>query len=99
MGPLPRPSVTAFLSLHNPTKHTWPWEVGFITDLLCWPRALQWADEPGTITFIELALDFEEFAERTLPAAPQAKFRGHKLPLQERARVLRLALCTVQRLG
>ena len=72
--------------------------MSFITELLCWLRALQWADQTGTVTFIELALDFEEFAERTLPAAPQAKFRGHTLPLQERARVLRLALCTLQRL-
>ena len=50
------------------------------------------------MSFIELALDFEEYAARTLPAAPQAKFQGHTLPLQERARVLRLALCTLQRL-
>ena len=81
-----------------PAKRTWPWEVSFITELLRWLRALQWTDEPCTVTFIELALDFEEFADRTPPAAPQAKFRGHTLPLQERARVLRLALCTLQRL-
>ena len=74
------------------------WEVRFITDLLRWLRALLWTDEPGTVTFIELALDSEEFAERTQPAAPQATFRGHTLPLQERARVLRLSLCTLQRL-
>ena len=72
--------------------------MSFITDLLRWSRALQWTDEPGTVTFIELALDFEEFTDRTLPATPQAKFRGHTLPLQERARVLRPALCTLQRL-
>ena len=57
---------------------------------------MQWADETGTVTFIEPALDFEEFAKRTLPAAPQAKFRGHTLPLQERARVLKLAVCALQ---
>ena len=57
-----------------------------------------WADEPGTVTFIELALDFEETSQRTLPTAPQAKYRGTALPLQERARVLRLALCTMQKL-
>ena len=43
-------------------------------------------------------LDFEEFSQRTLPQAPQARFKGHTLPLQERVRVLRLALCTVQKL-
>ena len=105
VGPLPRlqetplsPQETPIVSLHNPTKRTWPWEVSFIMDLLRWLRALQWADETGTVTFIELPLDFEEFTERTLPAAPQAKFRGHTLPLQERARVLKLAPCTLQRL-
>ena len=50
------------------------------------------------MSFIELALDFEEHAARTLPAAPQAKFQGHTLPLPERARVLRLALCTHRKL-
>ena len=50
------------------------------------------------MSFIELALDFEEYAERTLSAAPEAKFQGHTLPLQERAKVLRLALCTLQKL-
>ena len=98
MGPLPRPLETLVISLHNPTKRTWPWEVNFITSLLRWLRALQWTDETGTVTFIEVALDSEEFAERTLLAAPQAKFRGHTLPLQERARVLRLAMCALQRL-
>ena len=63
-----------------------------------WTRQLVWADEPGTVTFIELALDFEETSQHTLPTAPQAKYRGTALPLQERARVLRLALCTMQKL-
>ena len=60
-------------------------------------HTLVWADEPSTITFIELALDFEETSQRTLPTTPQAKYRGTALPLQERARVLRLALCTMQK--
>ena len=58
----------------------------------------QWTEDADTVSFIELALDFEEHAARTLPAAPLAKFQGHTLPLQERARVLCLALCTLQRL-
>ena len=41
VGPLPRPPETPVVSLHNPTKRTWPWEVSFITDLLRWLRALQ----------------------------------------------------------
>ena len=54
--------------------------------------------EPGTVTFLELALDFEEFAERTLPHSPQAKFKGTTLSQQERGRVLRLAVANAQRL-
>ena len=50
------------------------------------------------MTFLELALDFEEFAQRTLPHAPQAKFKGTTLSLQERGRVLRLAIASAQRL-
>ena len=52
---------------------------------------------PGTVTFLELALDFEEFAQRTLPHSPQAKFKGTALSLQERGRVLRLAVANAQR--
>ena len=84
--------------LHNPTARTWPWGKPFLADLLAWLRALQWTEDTDTVSFIELALDFKEHAARILPAAPQAKFQGHTLPLQERARVLRLALCTLQRL-
>ena len=61
-------------------------------------HTLHWAPEPGTVTFLELALDFEEFAQRTLPHAPQAKFKGTTLSLQERGRVLRLAMANAQRL-
>ena len=69
-----------------------------MTNLLRLRRALQWYDAPGTVTFLELALDFEEFAGCMLPAAPQAKWTGHTLSLHERARVLRLALATLQKL-
>ena len=64
--------------LHNPTARTWPCEKPFVADLLLWLRSLHWTDD--TVSFIELALNFEEYAERTLPAAPQAKFQGHTLP-------------------
>ena len=61
------------VSLRNPDKKLWPWEMAFVTDLLQWLHALQWINEPNTITFLELALDFEEFSERTLPQAPQVR--------------------------
>ena len=47
---------------------------------------------------MELAPDFEEFSEGTPSAASQAQFQGHTLSLQERARVLRLALTHLQKL-
>ena len=94
----PPPPPARPVCLHNPTARTWPWEKPFVADLLAWLRALQWTEDTDTVSFIELALDFEEHAARTLPAAPQAKFQGHTLPLPERARVLRLALCTHRKL-
>ena len=44
-------------------------------------------------------MDFECFAARTLPASPQAVYRATALPLPERARVLKLALATLQKLS
>ena len=92
-GPVPRTENLGTLTLaqRKPTAKTWPWELPFLADLLSWTQ-------PGTVTFIQLALDFEETSQRTLPTAPQAKYRGTALPLQERAKVLRLALCTNQKL-
>ena len=98
VGPLPYSGEKDTLLLRTPKKHEWPWEMPFLADLLRWLRALTWTQEPGSVTFLELALDFEEFAERTLPHAPQAKFKGTTLSLQERGRVLRLAMNSVQRL-
>ena len=87
---VPPPPPVRLVCLHNPTARTWPWEKPFLADLLAWLRALRWTEDTDAVSFIELALDFEEHAARTLPAAPQAKFQGHTLPLQERARVLRV---------
>ena len=98
VGPLPRPEDKGLLLLRTPKKVEWQWEMPFLADLLRWLRELHWAPEPGTVTFLELALDFEEFAQRTLPHAPQAKFKGTTLSLQERGRVLRLAMANAQRL-
>ena len=98
VGPLPKPEDKGLLLLRTPKKVEWQWEMPFLADLLRWLRELHWAPEPGTVTFLELALDFEEFAQRTLPHAPQAKFKGTTLSLQERGRVLRLAMANAQRL-
>ena len=42
------------------------------------------------VSYMELALDFEAYAGRQLPPAPQSRFVGGEMPLQEKARVLRL---------
>ena len=39
---------------------------------------------------MELAIDFEAFAGRQLPPAPQSHFAGGDMSLQEKARVMRL---------
>ena len=98
IGLLPRTLDQGTLLLHTPPKQEWPWEQPFLADLLRWLRALTWTMEPGTVTFLELALDFEESAQGTLPQAPQAKYKGVTPSLQERGRVLRLALATTQHL-
>ena len=99
VGPPPCPPWGLVgVTLGRVTEGSWPWEVQFLADLLAWLGALVWADEVGTVSFLELAMDFEAHAGRALPAAPQAAFRGTSLPLQERARVLRLALTTLGKL-
>ena len=46
---------------------------------------------------MELALDFEGFTRRPLPPAPQSKFVGGDMSLQENGRVLRLIVTLVGR--
>ena len=55
--------------------------------------------DPGerAVSFMVLALDFECFAGRILPAPPQALFWATALPLPERAPVVKLALTIMQR--
>ena len=92
-GPLPPLGITDFdIAPVCPTS--WPWDTDFRDALAGWLRGLTRHDnkEDGTVTFMELALDFEAFAGRGIPPSPQAIFRGVTLPLQERARVLRMAL-------
>ena len=81
-GTLPHGIITIW----QPSAKTWQWGLTFMIDVLCQLRALMWPHTLSAGTFIELALDFEEFAERTISIALQAKFRGNALPLQERAR-------------
>ena len=98
IGPLPWLTSLAMLSLTTPTTKSWLWELSFfMTNLLRWLPVLHLPEEPGTVTFLELAFDFEESRDRTLLTAPQAHYIGHTLSLQECARVLRVALCSPQK--
>ena len=59
---------------------------------------MRWVPESTAhVTFLELALDFEAFSGHAIPSPPSAKFVAPALPLQERARVLRVALIIIRR--
>ena len=51
----------------------------------------------GQVSFMELVLDFESHAGRPLPPTPQSRFTGSELSLQEKGRVLRLAVTLLGR--
>ena len=67
--------------------------------MITWLQELKWlpADDTllhgqGHVSFMELALDFETHAGRTLPPTPQSRFVGTELSLQEQGREVRLAV-------
>ena len=75
MRPLPGPPQgLPGLALSGVTAKAWPWEISSLGDLLSWLGAMMWEDEVDTLTFLELAMDFEAHSKRSLPAAPQAEF-------------------------
>ena len=95
-GPLPMPPARPPLDAPAGLPPQWPWEATFLHALLRWARALLWLPGQGHVTYVELALDFEEHAGRALPTAPGHKLAGRVLPLRERAHVLKLALDKTQ---
>ena len=67
--------------------------------MVAWLQDLEWppADDTlpqghGHVSFMELALDFETHVGRPLPPTPQPRFTGTELSLQEKGRVMRLAV-------
>ena len=52
--------------------------------------------EPAEVSWAELALDYE-FVGRALPATPNQRLRGMRLPLEERAQILRKAVGLAER--
>ena len=75
----------------------WRWPQDFVQDLLRWARALAWMPGPAEVSWAELALDYEAFVGQALPASLDHRLRGTRLPLGERAQVLRKAAGLVER--
>ena len=92
VGPLPREVQRERPQPRPGVPQGWRWPQDFLQDVLRWARALSWPPGPGEVSWVELALDYEAFVGRALPAAPDHKLRGARLPLGERARVLRKAV-------
>ena len=96
-GPLPPLPAAPAMRLRPGFLPGWPSEPVFAHDLVRWAAALCWQDGPGDVTWAELALDYELFPGWALPASPHHRLRGMRLPLGERAQVLRQALRRLQR--
>ena len=52
---------------------------------------------PTEVSWAELALDYQAFVGRALPPSPDHRLRGTRLPLGERAQILRKAVGLVER--
>ena len=92
VGPLPADAVRHQPRLQLGVPADWRWPQDFIHDLIRWARALAWMPEPAEVSWAELALDYEAFVGRALPASPDHRLRGTGLTLGERAQVLRKAV-------
>ena len=95
-GPRPMPPARPPLDAPDGLPSHWPWEATFPHAFLRWAGALLWLPDQGQVTYVELALEFEEHAGRAPPAAPGHKLAGRVPPLRERAHVLKLALDKTQ---
>ena len=61
-----------------------------------WARALALGPGPVEVSWVELALDYEAFVGRALPASLDHRLRAACLPLGETAQVLRKAAGLVE---
>ena len=98
---LPRPrGIPPEIPVIGQLPREWKWGPDLLPMVLRWHAELEWLKMPPAheriprahwqVSFMELALDFEAFAGRPLPPAPQSKYAGGDLSLQEKGRVLRL---------
>ena len=97
VGPLPGGAVRHQPRLRPGVPPDWRWPQDFIHDLVRWARALAWMPGPAEVSWAELALDYEAFVRRALPASPDHRRRGTRLPLGERAPILRKAVGLAER--
>ena len=77
----------------------WKWGPDFQPAILLWLSELQWLPHDDNlpeahrqVSFLELALDFESYTGRPLPPTTQTQFAGGEMSLQEKGRVLRVAV-------
>ena len=78
----------------------WKWGPDLLPTVLQWLQELCWLDLPPMVerqprsrwqvSFMEPAWDFEAYTGRPLPPAPQAKFVGGEMSLQDKGGVLGL---------
>ena len=89
VGPLPGDAIR--------NQPRWRWPQDFVQGLVRWARALAWMPGPAKVSWAEVALDYEVLAGRVLLASPDHRLRGTRLPLGERAQVVRKAGGLVER--
>ena len=97
VGPIPGDAVCHQPRLQPGVPADWRWPQDFIHDLVRWARALPRAPRPAEVSWAELALDYEAFVGRALPASPDHRLRGTRLPLGERVQVVRNAVGRAER--
>ena len=97
VGPLPGAAVRNQPRLRPRAPPGWRWPQDFVQDRVRWARALAWMPGTAEVSWAELALDHQAFVGRALPASPDHRLRGTRLPLGERAQVLRKAAWLVER--
>ena len=66
-------------------------------DLVRWARALACMPAPAEVSWAKLPLNYEAFVGRALPASPDHRLRSTRLPLGERAQVLRKEVSLAER--
>ena len=97
-SPFPQPTKTCLPAMGQ-LPRDWKWGPDFQPAVLRWLSELQWLPREDSlpeahrqVSFPELALDFESYTGRPLPPTPQTRFKGGETSLQEKGRVLRLAV-------